>query len=35
MLTNATASRESLEILMNKIVPQVKLRSPAPRKAVA
>jgi alkanesulfonate monooxygenase SsuD/methylene tetrahydromethanopterin reductase-like flavin-dependent oxidoreductase (luciferase family) len=35
MLTNATASRESLEILMNKIVPQVKLRSPAPSKAVA
>lgn len=35
MLTNATATRESLETFMHKIVPQVKLRAPAPSKAVA
>jgi alkanesulfonate monooxygenase SsuD/methylene tetrahydromethanopterin reductase-like flavin-dependent oxidoreductase (luciferase family) len=35
MLTSATANRETLETFMNKIVPQVKLRVPAPRTAVA
>jgi len=35
MLTNATATRESLETFMHKIVPQVKIRQPAPSKAVA
>lgn len=35
MLTSATANRETLETFMNKIVPQVKLRAPAPRERVA
>jgi alkanesulfonate monooxygenase SsuD/methylene tetrahydromethanopterin reductase-like flavin-dependent oxidoreductase (luciferase family) len=35
LLTSATANRETLETFMNKIVPQVKLRAPTPRKAVA
>jgi alkanesulfonate monooxygenase SsuD/methylene tetrahydromethanopterin reductase-like flavin-dependent oxidoreductase (luciferase family) len=35
MLTNATATRDSLETFMHKIVPQVKLRAPVPSKAVA
>jgi alkanesulfonate monooxygenase SsuD/methylene tetrahydromethanopterin reductase-like flavin-dependent oxidoreductase (luciferase family) len=34
MLTNATATRESLETFMHKIAPQVKSRTAAPHEAV-
>jgi len=35
LLTSATANRETLETFMHDIVPRVKLRAPAPSKAVA
>jgi len=35
LLTSAAASRETLETFMNEIVPQVKIRAPAPTRAVA
>jgi len=35
LLTNATATRESLQTFMQQIVPQVRAREPAPARAVA